>query len=467
MAKISYCDIMRCLGLTTALQLMESFQKLMKVLQFENTDVDTTVVDKQLQPHYIYIDNRPMSLTRNPVKCLLKILRESSPNAQKLQQSFIYLNFHCDAEKIRYDCNLDPAKSEVVFEKFEIVCQCFRDFVEEIYGISRSRSTSPASPSFFPCIHENSRLPSPPPSSPVLSLGNPFAVVSNGENSENASQRKLRQTRLEEFKSAFAQKESEIANNGMRSGETGRIDSQAESIIRSMMGCMPSTDGIDLTQGIVSGNRPRHLVSPDISGPLDGSLCQSGAQRMHVNTVSDLVLDDPKSRGEAYTRDGIKLLPGTRTVRNPVQKARTPRTPSARHSRKRVPLDQSSLPHTPCTPITPRSISESPRSTITDNLSTTWNPWSLAAVQNRNFKPSGMDIDSRIYRNSTGHGHEDDGDGMFMKATRPDLGLQTKVLRCEILMEEVAAGQFALLSHFPPECDLMEFIMQYSSEFLG
>lgn len=129
--------------------------------RFGHTSLDTILMDKQIQTHYIYIDNRPVSTICNPAKHLVKLLRESYPASTSLQNLFLYLNIHCNPEKIRYDFNLDHTKSVVVFERFEVVIQCFQAFLGKVHGTNLTRSPSPAFLEFFP-----HRPPSPPPSSP-------------------------------------------------------------------------------------------------------------------------------------------------------------------------------------------------------------------------------------------------------------------------------------------------------------
>jgi hypothetical protein len=130
----------------------------MKVRPLKITDLDSPVSDKQLQTHYVYIDNRPISLSCNPGKHLFKLLRETYPNGS-LTHSFVYLNFHCDVERVKYDCNLDPAKSEVLFERFDLVSECFTNFLKKLNdGRISMRSPTIQPIEFFPSAQEQSRL---------------------------------------------------------------------------------------------------------------------------------------------------------------------------------------------------------------------------------------------------------------------------------------------------------------------
>jgi DNA mismatch repair ATPase MutL len=405
--------------------------------------LDSAVLDKQLQTRYIYIDNRPVSLSRNPAKHFLKILRESFRSDKNLQFSFIYLNFHCDVDKIKYDCNMDPSKSEIVFEQFEIICGCFKRFLNKFLENTLSRSPSPASVEFF--SQENSRLLSPPLSNSESPVRNVYAVDENEmyrSNEQSTPQKVLRQTRLDEFRSGY------IPTQQVNRDSTPWVPQErpGDSIgntrtIRSIMGCMSEIDGINLTQGIVSGRQPRQIVNSDKNVSLD-------AFRSHFNMDSMRVTPNPTQMGSRDV-DGTKALARqlsapTAPKNTATRVIKSPRTPRPR--KLRDPVFQSSHPQTPKSilpPIKYRSISESP-----DTLETSLNPWTIAALLRDPKRP-------RLERSN-------DND-IFLKTVQPDMDLQTIVVVCNVSMEEISVGQISLLSHCPPVCDLVEFYLQCCS----
>src|SRR5438045_1139505 len=89
--------------------------------------IDTTA-EKCLQTHLFYAYNRPISPQRDPGKHLLKLIRQHYPT--NISHSFIYVNTHCSSSVI-YDCNLDPAKSEIIFERLDYITACFSQFLQK------------------------------------------------------------------------------------------------------------------------------------------------------------------------------------------------------------------------------------------------------------------------------------------------------------------------------------------------
>ena len=106
---------------------------------------------------------------------------------------------------------MDPSKSEVIFEKFEVVCECFKRFLNEVYGTSSMRSPSPIPVDFFAPARGSSRLLSPPPSSPVLPARNVYAVEENNVDKNDTDKRisdKLYWTNIEVLTSLTERYES-------------------------------------------------------------------------------------------------------------------------------------------------------------------------------------------------------------------------------------------------------------------
>ena len=403
-----------------------------------NTNLDMTALDKQLQAHYIYIDNRPLSLTRNPAKQFLKLLRESYSN-QNLQYSFIYLNFHCDADKIKYDCNMDPSKSEVIFEKFEVVCKCFKDFLNQIYGVSLRRSPSPICVDFF---GSNGLLLSPPPSSPVPPVENVYAFDENSVD-KSLQQKYLGQTRLDQYRSPHTP--TAPLNQAHRSCISGRPSEGDAATLRLMMGSTSEIDGIDLTNGVISGRRPRQTTNSEGNNSFEAFRARFHMSGHHQ---TDAIHKDSSSR---EARNIIKQSSTPRkTTERVVKSPPTPRTPKRRDTvRHELPPQTPASRHTP---IKFRSISESP------GLENSLNPWTIAAL---NRDPKRPRLKMNIPRQMPSYEND-----RFIQAIQPDMDLQTIVVMCKISMEEVAAGQIATLSFVPPICDLMDILLQYYNDFI-
>jgi hypothetical protein len=122
------------------------------------------------------------------------------------------------------------------------------------------------------------------------------------------------------------------------------------------------------------------------------------------------------------------------------------------------------LPPTPPGQIKQRPLSESPAHVIPPTFETSLNPWTIAAM---NPPSKRQRIESNDYRQPTYRTAPiSDGYSEFMFVDRYcDMILQKRVLMCRVSVEEVAVGQFVLLSHVPPTCDLSDYLMQYCSSF--
>lgn len=392
-----------------------------------------------MQTHYIYIDNRPVSLTRNPAKQFLKLLRESHPSERSLQSSFIYLNLRCDVTRVKYDCNMDPSKSEVIFEKFEVVCECFKMFLKEVYGMSSMRSPSPVPVDFLAHETGSSRLLSPPPSSPVLPERTVYAVEENNLD-KTTPQKNFRQTLLDEYRSPHTP--TERRNQDALSFVNERPSEGDAASLRSIMVRSSEFDGIDLTQGIISGRQRRQTTNS-----LGNNSLEAFRARFDMNGH--------------HPTDSIQKQPSSRIMRNVTKQSSSPRkatetiVKSPRTPRTRKPVRQELAPPSPPpshTPIKYRSISESP------GLEHSLNPWTIASL-NRDPKRARleMNVNRRIGL------HEDDD--VFLQTVQPDLDLRTIIVVCKISMEEVAAGQILLLNRVPPVYDLMDILLQYYHDF--
>jgi len=425
-----------------------------------------------------------MSLTRNPAKQILKIFREVHPSRE--QHSFLYLNFHCDVDSVKYDCNLDPAKSEIVFERIDLVCTCFRTFLDIVYGTTSVRSHSPEAEDFFPCAQQTSRLPSPPQSSPVVVPSNVRSPIEDRGHAGGLKIRQLRQTRLDEYRGRFT---AEKGGN-----EPSTTDSEEDvpglpidTTIRAMMTLEPEMDGIDLTHGIVSSRQPR-LPSP--SNPLN----QSALQQQTPDIPGENINNRPASNIMEMREFAKKFASPSTPLRAPKS---SPTTPRSRKPRNNVPPPCPETPPPIRTPIKTRSISESPGHTGPTVLETSLNPWTIAATTYRSPQRSTIaspaqtpapnnvrrsiceeesgvnsrwnpwtiaalvDRSSKRRRVETATAREDE---MEMDPFLGDMELHMVVMVCDISMAEIATEVSRLVRcDSPPACDLMEFLLQRTS----
>ena len=136
-------------------------------------------MEKCLQCHFFYIDNRPISLHRSPGKLLLNLFRQYF--STNLSHSFIYVHIRCSVSVV-YDCNLDPAKSEILFEQPEYVTSCFTRFLEKCLSVTSAwagNGQDAVGGEEGPGV----KLLSPPLSSPIRDVAekrNVYAAVDEG-----------------------------------------------------------------------------------------------------------------------------------------------------------------------------------------------------------------------------------------------------------------------------------------------
>jgi len=385
-------------------------------------NLDTLVSDKQLQTHYLYVDNRPISPSRSPAKDLLKLLRESYPRAEKLSSSFIYLNIRCTPGTIMYDCNLDPAKSELVFEHPELVFRMFKEFIDEMF---QTRSPSPASVDFFSSAPQ--KLPSPPPTTPRKV----YAFTKRDGFLHDTPSDGLRQTRLDEF----IGKVPALQLKRMRRERRSPSPRKDLCSLRSIMG---NTDigGIDLTEGVVSARGiPKQANTPPT--PSLSSCRDAGSESRRAR---------PAPLAEIFTPANSD--PALQTP------SKTPRRKRSRSLRTPKPPDRPFDTHeeTPL-PIQVK-ISESPHLRNVD-VETTLNPWTIASMQvPRNQKNTGHPAPvSSIAQNMD----------PFLDIVRPDMLLRTVVLSSHVTIDDIHLSHGSLVANrSPPPCDLEEFLLQYS-----
>lgn len=378
-------------------------------------DIDTSVVDKQLQSHYIYIDNRPVSLIRNPAKQFLKLLREAYSSDHPLQHSFIYLNFICDVDKVRYDCNLDPAKSEIFFENFEQVCEAFQQLLDKVCVSTIHGSPILAHPNLSCSELNKALMVSTPPSSPIRN-----AYAGNGKElprfhtSESRNAQAGRQMRLEEFQSD--------AISGTSQSKLTNSDTHLTETLRAVLGQPSSINGINLADGIVSSRQ--HVISQKdkhtfTQVPETDSDMIAGHHSVHSLLIPPVTEDDTFSR-------------------------KKPKTSSkSRSERIRSDLMDIERPHisplqTPLRPVKKRTASESPQGL--NVLERTVNPWTIAAMTASN-RPAAQPV-------ANGHSRTQDygetvlqfgseSEEMFMQLLCPDMNLQSRVVVCRIIWEDI------------------------------
>jgi DNA mismatch repair ATPase MutL len=421
-----------------------------------DTDLDNALHDKQLQSHYLYVDNRPISLSRNPGKHILKLLREANPNVST--NSFVYLNVHCDVEQVKYDCNLDPAKSEVLFERFDFICDCFTKFLRTLENgrIAAVRSPSPCM-EFFPRAQLDSRLPSPPPSSPVIPLRNVYAVNESEFHQPSAVQPRkdnLRQTRLEEYRSGYVTAEPpEKTVNRVK-----KLVLPTE--IRSAMEYTTGIGEIDMTEGIVSSRKPRESEISELSDITPQiQQAQNNLANIARYGLPDVIDDEPV---QARTKRREPKARNSSTTPNfkPPASPRNPRSHKSQ-SLSSPPV----LPPPPAVAIKQRSLSDSPLNVASNTFDTSLNPWTIAAM---NPPSKRQRILPGTYCEPTGRSvprADDNSEDRFENKVGLDLGLQKRILVCQVSLEEVAVGQVMMLNNVPPPCDLNDYLLQYCSSY--
>ena len=386
---------------------------------------------------------------------------------------------------------MDPGKSEVIFERFNLICESFRKLLDSVYRRTSLRSPSLDAVEFFPSEEQASRLPSPPPSSPILASRNVFSVgADRGCDSRVASglpSNNTRQTRLDEYRSRFTPTggvgvQTTTASESILPGQPG--DGPIRSIIRSF----PGMDGIDLTHGIVSSRHPRQIILP-LSDIVEPSTQVRSARDIPVDCMTDYPTNtvmDIREFAKKFTS------PSTPTLAIKT----SPTTPRPRKSRKiNLSPQFSQTPAPPRTPIKTRSISESPGHPSV--LGTSLNPWTIAATTNQPAKRprstiypqsspstsscqpiSAQDsarplditcnpwvnaglVDRSSNRRSTA---TCPGNETEMDAFRGDIELHMVVVVWDVSMENVITGVERLLRFVaPPECDLTAFLLQYRS----
>jgi DNA mismatch repair ATPase MutL len=298
------------------------------------------------------VDNRPLSLSRSPAKDLLKLLKESYPQSQNLTTSFVYLNILCTPGTIVYDCNLDPAKSELVFEDRELVFRIFQEFLDEMFQL---RPPSTASGDFF-SSQTAQRLPSPPPTGPR----NVYAFTMGKRGNVDSPSDGVRQTRLDEF----IGKGPTVSPKPVIKEQTSPCPTRHSSELRSMMGDM---DGIDLTEGIVSSRKiPKKIDTPPTPSP----------------SLSSFVYTEPESRPmERVPLASIFTQPRTDSAFQTPSK--TPRRKTTRTAKVRDPVLDSSEEKA----SRQVKVSDSPAPRREVDYEITENTFTIAAMSQRPKRP--------------------------------------------------------------------------------
>jgi len=420
------------------------------------SDLDTTLPDKQLQAHYIYIDNRPISLTRNPAKHLFRLIRESYPSTSDLQHSFVLLNLHCDRSKIKYDCNIDPAKIEIIFERFEHVSDLFMRFLRTVGGLTSTRPTTGGQVNFFSTAVTETHLPSPPPSSPIKAPQNVYAIDQTQLPSRNnqLQQNNKSQRSLDEFRSRFIP----VANGSMKPYEPTSVSQNLveNAQIRSLMG--RNTDGaaMDLTEGIVSSRHPRQMTKPErCDRQLEAFPNTSTDSRPIGPPCQEQIIGIPRD-SRVSSRPQLNM-PKTNTPRGPRdRKSRNPKSPN-------IGIPQGlELGGRPFAPLhgSQTLASEGPMFSGLNNVASGWNPWTIAAI-NRPKKRAKTEHNDPQQISQIDPMPMTNECVAFTEHCYPDTDLHTLLKSVHISLVEIAFGQRHLLSHVPPPCDLMDFLLDY------
>ncbi|KAI9758000.1 MAG: class II myosin [Chaenotheca gracillima] len=93
--------------------------------------------------HFIFVDSRPVSCSRNTLKQILSLYKSYLRNSMnisskdQLKNPFICMNIQCPPGS--YDPNVEPAKDDVVFESSDLVLSAVETFFEKIYGPHKHR----------------------------------------------------------------------------------------------------------------------------------------------------------------------------------------------------------------------------------------------------------------------------------------------------------------------------------------
>ena len=326
---------------------------------------------------------------------------------------------------------------------------------------------SPTIPSleFFPSVQEETRLLSPPPSSPAVRPRNVYAINEHDVySSAIMPPRKdnLRQTRLDEYRNGYVP----VIPQPPLERTTNRANDLAfPPQIRSTMGYHTNIGEMDSTEGIVSSRRPRTRqieISElnDITTEIQHS--QNNLDNIARYGLPDII-DDIPPQTTANRREPRTRNPPSTNFKD----SASPRMPKVRKSQLHNSHTLCSPPQLPPTPprqIKQRPLSESPAHIVPPTFETSLNPWTIAAMNPPSKRPR---IESNDYRHPTYRtatipdGYSED---MFVDCYC-DMILQKRVLICRVSIEEVAVGQFVLLSHVPPTCDLSDYLMQYCSSF--
>lgn len=341
-----------------------------------------------------------------------------------------------------------------MFEQFEYVCDLFSRFLRTINGCDESRPVTSAQVNFFDKVPvAETRLPSPPPSSPVKPPRNAYAV----DESQYLAKRmtivekdKRRQLSLDECIRASTLMKTQpdkAATTAERNGPMNFPNQSFRSLIEGVRAC----EGIDLPDGIISGRNPRRLEStgrglPGGRIPFSITAAATNERTLHDDEMDLLsgALRAIKKSPSVTPRKNINRKSTNfhgRGLNNPVLPSDSEGDPASRQAETTVP----------------------PMFSCINSLATTLNPWTIAAM-NPPSKRARTESDAQTLSISNSQSNPVTTiSPLFSDSCQPDVYLQTLVKTCRLSISEIALGQGLLLSDVPPPCDLMDFLLEYCS----
>ena len=320
---------------------------------------------------------------------------------------------------MRYDCNLDPAKSEIFFENFEQVCEAFQQLLDKACVSTRHGSPILAHPNLSCSELNKGLMVSTPPSSPIR---NAYAVnrkeLPRFHMSESRNAQAGRQMRLEEFQSD--------AISGTSQSKLTDSDTHLTETLRAVLGEASSINGINLADGIVSSRQ--HVISQKDKQTftqvpeMDSDMI---AAHHSVHSLSNSLSIPPATEDDTFSR-------------------KKPKTSSKRRvERIRSDLMDIEGPHisptqTPLRAVKKRTASESPQGL--NVLERTVNPWTIAAMTTSN-RPAAQQV-ANGHSRTQAYGEAvlqfgSESEEMFMQLLCPDMNLQSRVVVCRIIWEDI------------------------------
>ena len=339
-----------------------------------------------------------------------------------------------------------------MFEQFEYVCDLFSRFLRTVNDCDESRPVTSLQVDFFDTAAET-RLPSPPPSSPVKPPRNVYAVDESqylAKRMTTIQKDKQRQLSLDECIRTSTSRKTQPYKASRTAEMNGPMNFPNRSF-RSLIEGVRACEGIDLPDGIISGRNPRRLEST-------GRGLQGG-RIPFSNTAA--------ATNERTLHDGeMDLLPGApRAIKK--SPSVTPRKNMNRKSKNFYGrgLNNPVLPSDSEVEPASRQIETTVRPMFSriNSLATTLNPWTIAAM-NPPSKRARTESDAQALSISNSQSNSAPTiSALFSDSCPPDVYLQTLVKTCRLSISDIVLGQRLLLADVPPPCDLIGFLLEYCS----